>query len=221
MPSIFHHLKVPAKKPTALVKVRDVTRWLAEVAKTEIVLRGKKQSIGASGAFGQMADGLITEGDPWEISRGDQGWIIGRGTIAGFYSESRVPRLNGVAIGPTDENDPPSDNPPQLAYRPTDGVIAIDARFTVEHDESIAATPEDESAALPFRVYFDTWDAWPAIKWADEISPTATLTVPNSDTESSFVVAVPIARITAGEAFPLRSTNVFMHITMNSIVAVR
>ena len=222
MPSIFHHLKIPDEKPTALVKMRQVFEWLGEVAKTEIVIKGKRQTLGESGVFGDLS-GELTSGRPWEISRGELGWIVGRGTIAGFtgFSEIRVPKIGGRAIASDDENDPPLPNPPELPYRLTDGVIAIEAKFDLVYDASSGITDTEAEFLLPFNVFSDTWAAWPEIKWADNINITSTQPVPTSSTSASITIAVPLALIQGGKVLTLRNTNVQTLARVNAIVAIR
>ena len=223
MPSIFHHLKIPDEKPTALVKMRQVFEWLSEVAKTEIVIKGKRQTLGESGVFGDLS-GELTSGRPWEISRGQFGWIVGRGAIDSnpFFLESRVPRINGNPIGPDNENDPPLENPPELPYREIDGIIAIEAKFEIVHPESDGpyGGADPQPPFLP-TVAAGGWTAWPEIKWLDQINVTPPITAPNGDESTSFTIGVPLARIVGTTHYPLRSTNARIFATINSAVAVR
>lgn len=221
MPTIFHHLKVPNQKPTAWVKVKDVIRWLAEIGKTEITVNGKKQSLSGSGSFASMDDELITEEHSWEVSRGTVGWIIARGTVTPPFSEERIPKIGGVQIAPTDPDDGPWKNPPQLAFRNNDGVIAIEANFSIEHLPSDGPYDGTADNTPPFYVYASTWLDWPRIYWLDQIRPTLEIETPNNNTLTEITVAIPIARVTAGQAYPLRSTNVYILGMINSAIGAK
>ena len=203
--------------------MREVIQWLSEVAKTEIIIKGKRQTLGESGVFGTLENEVVT-GRPWEISRGEFGWIVARGAIDSnpFFLESRVPKIGVLPIGPDNPNDPPLENPPQLPYRNTDGIIAIEARFDIQHPASGGPYGgADPQPPFLFTVAEGGWTAWPEIKWLNEINVTPPITVPNGDETTSFVLGVPLARIVSGQAYALRSTNVRIFPTLNSAVAVK